>query len=94
MSDIQSKLSSAPASAGTGFEHRAAGSCPVAKRMSENFDWISDIERSHLPSECSKNSKTGNFKPDRYIQSKRQLTELLLEILLIASATKGAKLTT
>ena len=43
MSEIQSKLSSAPASAGTGFEHRAAGSCPVAKRMSENPDWISDL---------------------------------------------------
>jgi len=28
------------------------------------------------------------------IQSKRRLTELLLEILLMASATKGAKLTT
>ena len=26
-----------------GFEHRAAGSCPVVKRMSENFDWISDL---------------------------------------------------
>ena len=43
MSDIPSKLSSAPASAGTGFEHRAAGSYPVAKRMSENPDWISDL---------------------------------------------------
>ena len=43
MSDIPSKLSSAPASAGTGFEHRAAKSCPVAKRMSENPDWISDL---------------------------------------------------
>ena len=40
MSDISSKWSSAPASARTGFEHRAAGSCPVAKRMSENPDWI------------------------------------------------------
>ena len=43
MSEIQSKLSSAPASAGTGFEHRAAGSCPVAKRMSENPDWLSGL---------------------------------------------------
>ena len=43
MSEIPSKLSSAPASAGTGFEHKAAGSCPVAKRMSENFNCISDL---------------------------------------------------
>ena len=43
MSEIPSKLSSAPASAGTGFERRAAGSCPVAKRMSENFNYISDL---------------------------------------------------
>ena len=43
MSDISSKLSSAPASAGTGFEHRAAGSCSVAKRMSENFDWVLNL---------------------------------------------------
>ena len=49
-----------------GFEHRATGSCPVAKRMSKNFDEISDIEISHLPAECSKNSKTGNFKQDQY----------------------------
>ena len=26
-----------------GFEHRAAGSCPVAKRMSEKFGGISDL---------------------------------------------------
>ena len=26
-----------------GFEHRATGSGPVAKRMSENFDGISDL---------------------------------------------------
>ena len=52
-----------------GFEHRAAGSCPVAKRMSENFDWISDLRDKHLPVECSKNSKTGNFKQDRYTYS-------------------------
>ena len=26
-----------------GFEHRATDSCPVAKRMSENFDGISDL---------------------------------------------------
>ena len=43
MSEIQSKSSSAPAFTGTGFEHRAAGSGSVAKRMSENFDGISDL---------------------------------------------------
>ena len=43
MHGIRSKLSSAATSAGTGFEHRAAGSCPVAKRISENPDWISDL---------------------------------------------------
>ena len=43
MSDIPLKLSSAPASTETGFEHRAAGSCSVAKCMSENPDWISGL---------------------------------------------------
>ena len=59
MSEIPSKLSSALSA-----EWLKARS--PAKRMSENFDGISDIERSHLPDECNKNSKTTIFKPDQY----------------------------
>ena len=49
MSEIPSKLSSAPASAGTGFGHRVAGSCSVAKRMSEILNPFSqNLNDTHI----------------------------------------------